>query len=277
MCRSVCGPTKCLHKCGGDFPTHQPFDVEEGVRKYMKMEGDTEIWLSIQLDEKYGVNKNKRSYLQAIPNNTYDETVESVMEKLERTGRLRKVHDPTVAKELVRKWILEERLPWRTKFVAREKDKPYEKALYEGNKSSRVSGKERGDVNEMIKGREKSSPNNTEKTLHLQNAAEEIWVRCGKMVEELEHTAENSMFLYQKFPIRRRAGLNQESVFVSSTPLTMEEVTWITTQGPASRLDETMDSTLDSTFDAVSEERTNSSEDENEVTITASEFRKKKK
>ena len=61
------------------------------------------------------------------------------------------------------------------------------------------------------------------------------------------------MYKYRKFPIRRCAGLNQERVFATSTPLSMEEVAWLTAEGPAARGNDTMDST----FDAVSEEERN--------------------
>ena len=149
---------------------------------------------------------------------------------------------------------------------AREIDQPYQKALYEANKSSRGSRIGLRDVNGITERKRESRPNNAIKTLHLQNAAEDIWVQCEKMAEQLELTAENSMYRYKRFPIRRRAGLNQERVFVTSTPLTMEEVTWITMHGPASRINDTLDSTFDATFNAVGDEESN------EVTITASEF-----
>ena len=146
---------------------------------------------------------------------------------------------------------------------AREIDQPYQKALYEANKSSRGSRIGLRDVNGITERKRESRPNNAIKTLHLQNAAEDIWVQCEKMAEQLELTAENSMYRYKRFPIRRRAGLNQERVFVTSTPLTMEEVTWITMHGPASRINDTLDSSFDATFDAVGDEESNN------VTITA--------
>ena len=109
------------------------------------MEKWREVWKLIRSKGKYKFNKIKYTYSQPIQNTAHEQTLESVEERLEKTGRFPLVHNPSVAKTLVRQWCMAELLPikladaWRTKYVARERDIPYEKKLFEANKSSRVS------------------------------------------------------------------------------------------------------------------------------------------